>query len=288
MTDCINKVSIIIPCYNQAKFLVETINSVLNQTYDNIEIVIVDDCSTDNSKDIINDYLLKYKNIKFYQNKTNKGVIYSRNFAIENCEGEYILPLDGDDLIEPTYIQKAVEILNKNKNIGIVYCKADFIGAKNGLWNLPLYDKKNIIYENCIFNSALFRKTDFIKAGKYKPEMEKFGSEDWDLWLSIIELGCEVYRIDEVLFHYRKHNLSSRTQNCYIKNQNDAIDMLKFRIMNHPKLFVESRWFEENILCDVKNLKNKYKKYKFLFNLAVCLAILEFLMFVFVFFGVIL
>ena len=114
------KVSIIIPCYNQGRFVGEAIQSSLNQTYKNIEIVCVNDCSADNSSEIIKDFAKKYKNILFFDLTENKGVINARNLAIEACRGDYILPLDADDTIEPTYVEKAIQILDK-KQVFYIY-----------------------------------------------------------------------------------------------------------------------------------------------------------------------
>ena len=149
----------------KAPFVEEAILSALNQTYKNIEIVCIDDCSTDETKSILSQIQNKYSQIVILENSENKGVVYSRNKAIEMSTGEYILPLDSDDTIGPTYIEKAVKILDENKKIGIVYCKARFFGIKNEEWNLPEYNPQKIIFGNCIFCSALFRKSDFEKVG---------------------------------------------------------------------------------------------------------------------------
>lgn len=107
-----NQVSVIIPCYNAELYIRDAVNSVLNQTYSNIEIVCVNDGSTDNSAQIIKEYADKYKNILFFNEKINRGVCYSRNLGIEASRGEYILLLDADDKIEPGYVEENVNILN--------------------------------------------------------------------------------------------------------------------------------------------------------------------------------
>jgi len=257
------KVSIIIPCYNSAEFIQEAVESAINQTYSNIEIIIVDDGSIDNTNEIIKSLANKYKQIIFLSNKENKGVVYSRNLAIDNSNGEYILPLDSDDIIDKTYVEKAVKILNGNPEIGIVYCEADYIGAKTGQWNLREFNKKDFIFSNCIFCTSLFRKESFYKAGKFKENMEK-GLEDWDLWLSLIELGYRVYRIPEVLFHYRQHKEGSRTSQSTSEYEN----LLKQVVKNHPNLYLDS---EEAIgrifLTSDSKIFKKYKKYKKLTNI---------------------
>ena len=273
-----NKVSIIIPCFNQGKYIKEAIESALNQTYKNIEIVCVNDGSSDNSSEIIKEMVDKYKNIIFFDLEENQGVINARNMAIDASCGEYILPLDADDKIEPTYIEKAVEILNNKPEIGIVYCKARFFGRNNNEWHLPEFNLDDFLYDNCIFNCALFRKTDFYRAGKYKENM-KDGCEDWDLWLSFIELDLKPYKIDEFLFNYRKDGISRA--NHVAKNNEWKKELFK----NHLDLYLCNKNFMKQILCNKNFIKQiytnydkatkKYKKYKKLFKLVLIAAIIE-------------
>lgn len=265
------KVSIIIPCYNQGKYVAEAINSALRQTFKDIEIVCVNDGSTDNSVEIIKSFENKYKNFIFLNNKENRGVIYSRNFAIKNCNGTYILPLDADDIIEPTYVEKAVKILDNNPNIGIVYCKAKIFGNYDKYWNLKPFNKSDILYENCIFCSAIFRKSDFIKIGGYNNNM-KYGCEDYDLWLSFIEQGLEVFQINEILFSYRQYDETSRTT-ISLKNKKEIWNNL---IKNHINLYLNDENFLERLIFSnpIKTNK-KYKKYKKMFNKLFPITIIE-------------
>ena len=265
------KVSIIIPCYNQGKYVAEALNSALRQTFKDIEIVCVNDGSTDNSVEIIKSFENKYKNFIFLNNKENRGVIYSRNFAIKNCNGTYILPLDADDIIEPTYVEKAVKILDNNPNIGIVYCKAKIFGNYDKYWNLKPFNKSDILYENCIFCSALFRKSDFLKIGGYNNNM-KYGCEDYDLWLSFIEQGLEVFQINEILFSYRQYDETSRTT-ISLKNKKEIWNNL---IKNHINLYLNDENFLERLIFSnpIKTNK-KYKKYKKMFNKLFPITIIE-------------
>lgn len=261
------KVSIIIPCYNQEKYIQEAILSALNQTYKNIEIICVNDGSSDNSNKIIKNLADKYQNIIFVDLKENKGVINARNIAIDKSSGEYILPLDGDDTIEKTYIEKAAKILDDNPQIGIVYCIAQKFGDKNGIWDLPEFNFDNFLFDNCIFNCALFRKSDFYHAGKYKENI-KNGCEDWDLWLSILELNLKPYKINEVLFNYRQIK-NSRNK---LSNQND--DWKKTLIKNHLDLYLNNKYFIKKVFADNTNI-DKNKKYKKFFNTTLIIAIIE-------------
>lgn len=263
------KVSVIIPCYNHGQFIEEAINSVVNQTYENIEIICIDDGSSDNSIEIIQNILKSTPNIKLIKQE-NQGVVKARNTAISASNGDYILPLDADDKIAPTYIEKAVDILDKFPEIGIVYCNAEYFGNKKGKWKLPEFDKNEIIFANQIFSCALFRKLDFDNAGKYKEYMNK-GLEDWDLWLSFIENGLKVYKIDETLFFYRLQNQESRTDlaNSNLQELNKSI------LNNHLNLYLNNDKFYQKVFAP--NLSKKIKKYKKLLHWCICGIFLEIL-----------
>src|SRR5689334_4556346 len=200
-----SKVSVIIPCYNQGQYLDEAVQSVLGQTCEDFEIIIVDDGSTEeDTRRILDGY--KRPKTRLIRT-TNKGLANARNTGIDASTGKYILPLDADDKIGLTYLEKAVALLDLNENIGIVYSKADFFGDVSGSWDLPRYHFPDILYGNLIFCSAFFRKCDWAKVKGYDPCMI-YGWEDYDLWLSLIALGKEVVCIPETLFFYRRRSKS--------------------------------------------------------------------------------
>ena len=272
------KVSVIIPCYNQGKYLAEAINSVLAQTYMNVEIIVTDDCSTDNTMEVLTDLAENSPNIFFIHNEKNLGVAASRNLAIEQSTGDYILPLDADDTIEKTYVEKAAKILDKNPNIGIVYCNARKFGKVNEKWDLPDFDISTFLFQNCIFNCAMFRKNDFIQAGGFDPDFN-IGAEDWDLWLYFLETGLGVYKINETLFNYRIYDKSSRTQ---ISSVNYKIIWQKI-LKKHIDLYVNNKdfidkmfFFRKEDFIDKKRNK-KILKYKKLFRIALIFSLFELL-----------
>ena len=194
------KVSVIIPCYNQGQYVDEAVKSVLAQTYQNFEIIIVNDGSTD---EFTNKLLSDYDKQKAKVLHTdNQGLASARNNGIQIARGKYILPLDADDKIGKEYLEEAVKVLDANPGIGIVYCKAKSFGAVDGEWELPEYSLEEMLVDNIIFCSAFFRKEDWEKIGGYNPDMI-YGWEDYDFWLSLIEREVLVYRIPKVLFYYR-------------------------------------------------------------------------------------
>mgnify|MGYP003266360142 CR=1 FL=1 len=177
----------------------------------------------------------------------------ARNDGIVKARGRYILPVDSDDIICSTYIEKAVDIIHKNPKIGIVYCEAEYFGDKNGKWDLPKYSLKEMLKENCIFVTALFRRSDWEKVGGYKDYVSN-STEDYDFWLALIENGAIVYQIPEILFKYRIRE-NSRSAKCkydkgiIIKNHKvlykENIELLEKRDL---KQYIKNELKEENSL----------------------------------------
>ena len=135
-------VSIIIPCYNQAKYLSETLDSVLNQTYQDWECIIINDGSSDNTEDIAKKYCANDSRF-FYIYQDNQGVVAARNNAISQSHGKYILPLDGDDIIHKRYLEVAVKVIERDPKLKLVCCECEYIGEKTGRINLPKYSLEN-------------------------------------------------------------------------------------------------------------------------------------------------
>jgi glycosyltransferase involved in cell wall biosynthesis len=218
------KVSVIIPCYTQAIYLDDAIESILSQTFQDFEIIVVDDGSDDETSIKILD---NYENPRTKLIRTpNQGPALARNCGIENATGEYIIPLDADDIIGDRYLEKAVNILDKCPNIGIVYCEAELFGERSGKWDLPEYTFPRILLHNCIFCTAMFRKSDWENVGGYNREME-YSSEDWEFWLSLIESGLEVYRIPETLFYYRVQKISRTSESLVHHELEMRLKLLK-------------------------------------------------------------
>ncbi len=202
-------VSIIIPCYNQAHFLAETIGSVFKSTYPNLEIIIVNDGSTDNTQEIAEGFTENHRNI-YLLNQKNFGVTHARNAGIEFSRGKYILPLDGDDLISPKYVRDAVEILERRPEVKVVYCEAvKFDGKTQKPWNLKPFSLNALARDNMIFVSGVFRKSDCLAAGGYSENM-KMGREDWEFWIKMLKNGGEVVKLPYIGFYYRLHAASKR------------------------------------------------------------------------------
>lgn len=249
-------ISVIIPVYNNGETIIETLNSIINQTLKNFEIIIVNDGSTDHSIDNINSFIDNNPNYKINLiTQENGGPSKARNNGVKNANGDFIVFIDGDDKFHPTYLEKAFKEINKN-NRCLVYSNTTFFGAEEGRWNLAEYSVQNILKNNCIPIFAIHKKEDFLKAGMFDENLW-FG-EDWDLWISIIEkTKGDVYKIPEDLFFYRKrHDKSSLSDNM---NHNNTADKARLYIFNKHYDF----YFKNSLsLTDLINYTNEYIRYK--------------------------
>ena len=242
-------VSIIVPCYNQAQYLDEALQSVLDQTYKNWECIIVNDGSSDNTSEVAQRWV--EKDCRFqYIYQENGGVSSARNLGILNARGKFVLPLDADDKIGLSYIEKGVEAFENNSNLKVVYCKAVKFGKERGSWNLPFFSLQKLTIDNIIFCSALYKKEDWQRIGGYDVTMF-LGLEDWEFWIALLKNGGEVECLNEVGFYYRIKEKSRQldiTQN-YKKELKEYIIKKHpdFYLKNHLELYKKNHELEENL-----------------------------------------
>lgn len=193
-------ISVIVPCYNDGRYINECIESVHNQSYENYEIIIINDGSNDlKTNKILR--AISHPKITVFETK-NQGVSLARNFGIEKSKGIYILPLDADDKIGLNFIGQAIKILESRPTVKVVGCDVMLFGDKNGILQFEPYSIEKLICKNIIVVSSVYRRSDFNNIGGYNPNM-KDGFEDWDFWLSFLKNGGDVYKIDSVEFYYR-------------------------------------------------------------------------------------
>ena len=212
-------VSIVIPAYNYGHYLNEAIESALDQTYDNIEVIVVDDGSTDNTKQVALRYPVTY--IHQY----NQGAAVARNSGLTAARGEWFLCLDADDKLKPDYVEKCMQVPDAD----IISTAMQYFGDKKGVHTFK--DKPNyydFCYNNHIHCASMFRREVWEKVGGFDSAL---GSvyDDWDFWVGATKLGYEVKTIPQPLFMYRKHGKSmideanSRHEELYsyIKNKHN-------------------------------------------------------------------
>lgn len=194
--------SVVIPCYNHGQYLQEAIDSVLTYRDQPIEIIIVDDGSTDVlTINKINE--LKKEGYHVIQHK-NSGLSFSRNVGISVAKGKYILPLDADNKIKSDYIRKGIKLLEQEA-CDIVYGNPIFFGEnkENRKFKVRPFNGTDLIFTNYIDACAIFRKEVWIKNKGYDEKMPYVGYEDWEFWLNSFLNNFVFYHLDEDLYYYR-------------------------------------------------------------------------------------
>ncbi|MBU0993970.1 MAG: glycosyltransferase [Proteobacteria bacterium] len=241
----IPKVSVIIPCYNREKFIRETIDSVLSQTYSNIELICVDDGCTDGTRTILE----TYKNnitILEHEGRVNKGQSAAINLGMKNASGHYIAILDSDDLFASNKIEMQVKYLETHPDIGLVYANGYAID-ENGKKIYRFYDQGHIeksdperVLMDCYFlvpNNALVRKTAFELAGEFDEKLRS--AQDHDMAIRLAEVTNIAY-LDQYLFYYRRHKDSISAKNADLRWRNGFI-ILKKASSRYPYSFTARR-----------------------------------------------
>lgn len=224
--------SIIIPCYNYGHFLKEAINSALNQTLQNVEVIVVDDGSTDAGTKEVLRTLIGNDRIKVVL-KGNEGLSEARNSGIRLATGKYICCLDADDLLHSSYLEHCVYELERDGYRGFVYSWVRLFGTENYIWQTRAFDIKEAMVDNHTSVSAVFRKSDWLLAGQYDRRMEG-GYEDWEFWLRIAQLGRKGHVIKSPLFFHRRHG-RTMTHDAHEKRQHLIAKKksLNFRLFNN-------------------------------------------------------
>lgn len=196
-----NRATIIIPCYNYAHFLPQALDSALAQTYQDKEIIVVDDCSTDDTEQLM---ATKYPGVKYIRHIQNKGLSATRNTGIEASTGDWIMSLDADDWIDKDLLQLSIDFANA-KNADIVGVWQQEFGERHEVHNFhPNPGHEDFLNGNKINCSSLFRRKVYDTIGGYDVRLLK-GYEDWQYWLRATKAGFTVVTVPLALFHYRIH-----------------------------------------------------------------------------------
>lgn len=204
-----NLVSIITPMYNSEKYIQQCIESVINQTYKNIEMIIIDDGSTDKSRKIVLEYANKYDSIKYIKQERNMGIAEARNKGIRNSKGRFIAFLDSDDLYKKDKIEKQINFMIQN-NYAFTYTSYDLIDENSLSLNKVVKAKDNYDYETLLKGNNIGCLTVILDKEKINCEIEfsKNHHEDYILWLKLLKNNVKAYGMDETLSSYRKTNSS--------------------------------------------------------------------------------
>tara|TARA_R110002050_G_scaffold188521_1_gene322973 strand:+ start:448 stop:1299 length:852 start_codon:yes stop_codon:yes gene_type:complete len=236
-------VSIVIPCFNDADYIEKAVDSALQQTYANKEVIVVDDGSNMVTKQALQ--RLKRK-VSVLITQENLGQSKARNNGIKKAKGLYVLTLDSDDFLEPNFCEKA-EALIRFDHIRMVssYTRC-FNAEREWVFKSKGGFLKDFLFQSSSLNNILFRKEDWEIIGGYDEKMT-FGWEDWEFCIRLLQLGGECKIIPEVLFNYRKRTdsttskalanstslwryLMQKHKNLYIANYDNLIDFFLYKI----------------------------------------------------------
>lgn len=196
-------VSVIVPVYNAKQYIEETLESILNQTYKQIEIICIDDMSSDGSRDLLREYSQKYSQVVPILLEQNAGVSNARNVGIEKAKGRYIAFLDSDDVWMPEKIEKQIRFMQEN-NYGFTFTGYRFMDSNSEKLNTVVHAKKELTYNELLKHNAISCLTVVIDRNKIEEiYMPKIHHEDYVAWLRILKRGHKAYGLDELLALYR-------------------------------------------------------------------------------------
>ena len=251
-----DKVSIIIPTYNRAYCIERSIRSVLEQTYREFELLVVDDGSSDNTQDVVNS--IEDERIRYIQMPENKGVAAARNEGIRQAAYEYIAFQDSDDVWKPDKLEKQMQVLSENLRAGMVYCAYECKTTDGSIVTvpdakMPLHDKQGDIYHKLLCRNTigaptvLAHKECFLKAGLFHDSMTCL--EDWELFVRIAK-SYEILFLEEplVVVHMRDGGVSSNVAGYF--------EARCYMIAQHKEALLQSRLFNkvvEDVLLMAKD-----------------------------------
>lgn len=268
-------VTIITPCYNQAQYLPEALDSVLAQTYPHWECIIVNDGSKDNTEEVAIAYCEKDKRFRYFH-KENSGVCATRNFAVARSVGKYLLPLDADDKIGNVYLEKGVCVFEKEEKVDAVYGKGVFFGELTGEIILKPFDYQTLLLENVFYNSVMFRRNRFESVGGYNIKMRN-GWEDWELMISLLDEYSNVVKLPDLCYYYRilsgsrERSINERQQEeLFLQIYENHKDVYDKHFPNPIKYAYLLRQTENNVTKLQKNIASikHSKKYRLAQSLA--------------------
>lgn len=241
------KISVLIPTYNVEKFVEKAIRSIMLQTYSNLEIIIVDDCSTDNTFNILQQLAKEDIRIKLFRNEVNKKIAKTLNFALEQATGTYIARMDGDDIADTTRIEILYNYLQENPDVKLVGSNLFSIDENDNILQEEIYPqnfetiKKVAIFGSPISHHWLTYKDIYEKIGYYRMA----GAEDYDFILRLISNNIKLTNIQKDLYYLR------------IRNGNTASSMglSQLKASNYiRKLYKERK--KNNLAIDTYSEKN--------------------------------
>jgi glycosyltransferase involved in cell wall biosynthesis len=251
-------ISVLMPAFNSAKHLDEAIDSILSQTYNNFEFIIINDGSTDRTKEIILSF--NDKRIIYFENTHNLGLIKTLNLGLNICRGEYIARMDSDDIAHPDRLNAQVRFMLANPNIGVCGCFIKYFGEEVSFWKPPINNhaiKAELLNGSPFCHPSVMIKKEVLIKNKIKYSDSFLHAEDYFMWYELSKV-TDFHNLPEFLLMYRSsENQISQKYNQLQKSKKNEIQSIVLNDYN-----IDILQFEENMLCGRLDFVKYYKNVK--------------------------
>jgi len=222
-------VTILVPSYNYGRFLAEAIESALGQTYEPIEVLVVDDGSQDDSVQVAGRYGDRIRLLT----QENRGLVAVLNRGMQEAAGSYVTILSADDVFRPTYVERLMRALREHPDAAYAYSAMEYLGLRTGTLRAEPFSAALLLAGNTINACGLMRRSDVLAVGGFDSRLETTAFEEWDFWLRMLEHGKTGVHVDEPLLLYRQHGSTSRNPVSRAERRGGAHLMQQL----HPALY---------------------------------------------------
>lgn len=241
------RISVLMPAYNSEKYIAESIESILNQTFIDFEFIIINDGSTDNTAKIINQYATKDSRIKFVNNSKNKGLIGVLNEGLELCRGEYIARMDSDDISLPTRFEKQIAYMDAHPECGVLGTYFHVFGTRNEDIILPQYVRiLDLAYACMVGHPTIMLRKSVIDKYDFRYDFNYKHAEDYELWSRMI-MVTEIHNLPEILLYYRLGDTNVSV--VYSQTQKSVSNRVRQNILNKLTTDTDKQKYIQNCLC---------------------------------------
>ena len=254
------KVSVVMPAYNAEKYIGESIKSILNQTFIDFEFIIINDGSRDRTKEIILSY--SDDRIVYLENEMNSGIVVTLNKGLEYATGEYIARMDADDIAVAERLEKQIEFMEKNKDVGVLGTGICIFGedvheqARVFTTN-PEQLKAELIFNSCIAHPTVMMRSNILKNNGLSYDLEYAGAEDYNLWWKIAKIS-QIATIPDLLLKYRIHSsqITKKKDEKYYKMMKKLMEE-RFSDIGFKSSDIEKKVFMKYCLGEYETFSQK-------------------------------
>lgn len=227
--------SIVVPSYQHGRFVGEAIESALAQTHRDVEVIVVDDGSTDVTARVLERYPVRTIS------QPHSGICAAANRGLTAARGSYLMRLDADDVLLPTYVEETVAALAAHSDAAFAYTDVAYFGDRAGTYRAAEFDPERLAEANFVHASALMRREAFQRTGGYQRDLTDSRCEDWDLWLSFADRWMKGVRVAKPLLRYRQHRAARRNAIASPASLLRLLSMTARLQDHHPATFAPSR-----------------------------------------------